>query len=186
MSPPIRGREVVVPPDARLSAVMILLYALDGQWHIPFIRRTDDGRVHGGQVALPGGRCDATDPDFCFTALRETSEEIGVPPAAIEVLGSLTELYIPPSNSLVYPFVGLFAGRPVFRPEPREVAAVIEIPLLRFADPAVQGLHRVRVKGDWYIDAPGYTPATDVLIWGGTAMMIAELTTLLRPVLPLH
>lgn len=182
MAPSIRKREESVPPSARLSAVLILLYPRAGQWFLPFMRRTDDGRVHSGQVCFPGGRYEAQDPDYTFTALRETQEELGISPPTVEVLGALTELYIPPSNSLVFPRLGLLPARPAFVPAPDEVAEVIEVPLLQLFEPQRRGLHRVTVHAGWEIEAPGFTFLDDCLIWGGTAMMLAELAALLSDI----
>jgi 8-oxo-dGTP pyrophosphatase MutT (NUDIX family) len=179
MSPPIRGRKVFVPPNVRKSAVMVLLYPHQGSWYIPFMRRAKDGRVHSGQVSFPGGRKEPDDPDFTYTALRETHEEFGIPPEQVEILGPLTELFIPPSNSLVYPRVGFMPHRPVFQPDEREVAGIIEVPVDEFFNPAVRANHQVEVFGGHYIEAPGYTVNQQHLIWGATAMMMAEFTSVL-------
>lgn len=174
MAPPIRGKVLEVPDNARRSAVMLLLYPHLDKWWIPFIRRAEDGRVHGGQVSLPGGRKDQEDPDFTFTALRETHEEIGIAPEHINVVGDLTEIYIPPSNSLVYPRIGLAQSRPDFLPNPSEVQDVIEVEITQFLDESLRDIHEVDVFGGNFIKAPGYTVNNQHLIWGGTAMMVAE------------
>ncbi|RMG71030.1 MAG: CoA pyrophosphatase [Bacteroidetes bacterium] len=182
MSPPIRGREVEVPPDARLSAVLMLLYPHRGAWYLPFMRRTVDGRVHSGQVCFPGGRRDPGDPDYTFTALREAEEEMHILPAQVEIIGPLTELYIPPSRSLVYPRLGVATARPDFIAEPGEVAEIIEVPLAELFDPARRAVHRVDVHQGWEIEAPGYTFGAGDLVWGGTAMMLAELSVLIQEI----
>lgn len=184
MAPPIRGRTLEVPNNARQSAVMLLLYPHQGTWWIPFIRRAEDGRVHGGQVSLPGGRKDHDDPDFTFTALRETHEEIGIPPEKISVMGNLTEIYIPPSNSLVYPRIGFAAQRPAFQPNPSEVQDIIEVDITQFLDQSLRDIHEVDVFGGNFIKAPGYTVNQQHLIWGGTAMMVAEFAQLVAELSP--
>lgn len=184
MSPPIRGREIVVPADVRKSAVMLLLYPHQNGWYMPLMRRAEDGRVHGGQISLPGGRHDPGDQDFTHTALRETHEEFGIAPEKISVLGNLTELYIPPSNSLVFPRVGYVPQRPRFQPAPREVAEIIEVEIRDFLDPQIKDVHWVDVFGGNMIQAPGYTVNGQNLIWGATAMMIAEFCQLLYELLP--
>lgn len=186
MAPPIRGRKIKIPPDVRRSAVMLLLYQQNSQWYVPFMRRAEDGRVHGGQVSLPGGRHDKNDPDFTYTAFRETEEEFGIPPAEIELLGNLTELYIPPSNSLVYPRIGFLPQKPTFRPDPREVAEILEVPAEQFLDPKRKDVHRVDVFGGNFIQAPGYTVNGKELIWGATAMMMAEFSHLFAAFLQQH
>ena len=177
--PPIRRKLEPVPEDARLSAVLMLLYPHNDSWTIPLMRRTEDGRVHGGQISLPGGRKDPGDEDFTETALRETEEEFGIDRQQVEVLGALTEIYIPPSRFLVYPRVAVADQRPAFRPDPREVAGIIEVDVRQFLDQSRFGLHQVDVFGGHIIEAPGYTVNEGDLIWGGTAMMLAELAHLL-------
>ena len=183
MVPPLRGKEVIIPDNARKSAILLLIYQQDGEWTIPFMRRTQDGRVHGGQICFPGGRHDKTDPDYTYTALREADEEMGIKSHEIEVLGNLSTIYIPPSNSLVYPRVAISDKRPDFVPEPLEVAEIIEVSAKQFLDKTNRGIHRVDVFGGNYIDAPGYTVNGNELIWGGTAMMIAEFAEIWREVI---
>lgn len=183
MVPGDRNREVNIPDDARKAAVMLLLYPHEEKFYIPFIKRAEDGRVHGGQISFPGGSHDQTDPDFQYTALREVKEEIGIMPEKIEVLGPISPIYIPPSNFIVETFVGSLAQRPQFIPEPGEVAGIVEIEVGEFLKDENVGTHRVDVFGGNFIDAPGYTPYGDNLIWGGTSMIIAEFVEIVREVL---
>ncbi len=95
-------------PDeqTRLSAVLILFYPWQEQIYIPMIVRPIYKGIHSGQVAFPGGRKEESDQTFIDTALRETYEEIGVIPQAVETLGMLSPLFVPASNFMVYPVVG--------------------------------------------------------------------------------
>ncbi|MEM7658260.1 MAG: CoA pyrophosphatase [Bacteroidota bacterium] len=180
MAPPIRGRNPKIPDNVRLSAVLILLYPHEGTWRIPFMRRSQDGRVHGGQVSFPGGRYEEPDGSYQQTALREAEEELGIDPKTVELLAPLTEIYIPPSNFMVYPQLAIAQQRPDFRLDPVEVAALIEVELDELARPEIRGQHQVDVFGGNVITAPGYTVYDQHLIWGGTAMMAAELVQLYR------
>lgn len=180
MMPPLRKKIVSIPDDAKLSAVMMLLYQHEDRWMIPVMRRAQDGRVHGGQISLPGGRREPEDTDFVMTALRETEEEFGIPREEIQVLGCLTEIYIPPSRFMVYPQVGFIPYRPSFRPDPKEVAEIIEVEVLQLLEASRKGVHEVDVFGGNIIQAPGYLVNDQQLIWGGTAMMLAELAHLLE------
>lgn len=105
----------------RQGAVMILLFPADGKTQIVFIERSDDGHVHSGQIAFPGGKKDESDISLKETALRETFEETGVGHEQISVLGELTPLYIPPSNFLVTPFVSICNHIPAFEKNDFEV-----------------------------------------------------------------
>ncbi|MDX2283921.1 MAG: CoA pyrophosphatase [Bacteroidia bacterium] len=181
MSPPLRGREVQVPPNARQSAVLVLLYPREGRLCLPLMERGADGQVHSGQISLPGGRRDPEDPDFAWTALRETHEEFGIPPEQVRLLGSLTELYIPPSNYLVYPQLGCLEAPPQIIPHPREVASVIEVELAHLLDDSIRSIRQVRASGSGFmVETPVYTLYQQHCVWGATAMILAELLTILR------
>lgn len=183
MVPGDRKQEVKVPDNARKAAVMLLLYPHEEKIYIPFIKRVEDGRVHGGQISFPGGSHDEADPDFRYTALREVKEEIGVIPEKIEVLGPISPIYIPPSNFIVETYVGTLIQRPTFVPEPEEVADIVEIEVAEFLKEENVGIHRVDVFGGNFIDAPGYTPYGANLIWGGTSMIISEFVEIIKDVL---
>src|SRR6185436_19389941 len=110
----------------RVAAVLILVYPRGGQPHLVFTERTQTLRNHAGQISLPGGSRDATDPSLAFTALRETEEELGVPAMDVRILGALEEVDTLGGSFRITPYVGLLPYEPVFRPEPGEVATVIE------------------------------------------------------------
>jgi len=169
----------VVPQDARLSSVMILIYQQDGQYFIPLIVRQQDGHVHGGQVSFPGGRFDEEDADLQTTALRELSEEIGVPAAEVKLLGRLTEFYIPPSNFLVHPFVGVHDDIPLFIPDEREVARVVPVCLDDLLDDRNISSREITLNNGLKIMAPAFC-LEGLVVWGATAMILSELRTLLR------
>jgi len=163
-------------PDARLSAVLILFYPVDGVLHLPFILRPTYRGVHSGQVSLPGGGREAVDVTLADTALRETHEEIGVPPAGIKLLGQLSPLYVAASNHIVYPFVGWIDRRPEFRTDPYEVAMLIEAPLHDFQNPANRHTEVWQLR-DRAVQVP-FFKVQDQIIWGATAMMLSELLEL--------
>ncbi|MDB5255624.1 MAG: pyrophosphohydrolase [Chitinophagaceae bacterium] len=163
----------------RQSSVLILLYEKDGQVLIPLIQRPEYEGVHSGQIALPGGKAEPEDQDVRATALRETREEIGVTAEQITVLGTLTSVYIPPSRFWVNVVLGYSESVPVFIPDQREVASVIEFPLDHLADPKHIEEREVIRAQQWKMNAPGYAYQGH-FIWGATAMILTELRELLK------
>lgn len=181
MIPNGRRLPMEVPEDAKHSGVMILLYDLDTRWNTILIRRTEDGHTHSGQISFPGGKKDHTDMDIIYTAKRECEEEIGVPMHDIEVLGTLSDVYIPPSNFLVTPTVGYIKNVRQFKASEREVQEIIQLPLELLFHQDIKSVREVipSSKPNIPIQTPVYALADDLIVWGATAMMIAELEDLI-------
>lgn len=163
------------------SSVLILLYPNVPGTDISFvlIQRPSYEGVHGGQISLPGGRSEEADKDLKQTALRETKEEIGIDPETIVTIGVLTELYIPPSNYLVLPFVGYTLEKPLLNPDPQEVAGIIEIKLTDLKNDRNIKHKEIYIRHGISLFAPcfeinGYT------IWGATAMILNEFKEILK------
>ena len=168
----------------RLSAVLILLYCADDELHVVLTQRPDYEGVHAGQVSCPGGRHEPPE-SLGMTALRETYEEIGVPPAEVELLGELTPLYVMPSDFQVHPFVGRYIGpgRPRFVPDTREVAAILEVPLRLLLDPATRAEEEMELRGGLRLDVPFFRVG-ERRVWGATAMILSEFLARLRALRP--
>ena len=165
--------------DARRAAVLMLLYSHHGLIYLPLIVRPTYPGVHSGQIALPGGKVEPEDASIVATALRETEEEIGVRVPEAQVLGELSELYIPPSNMRVTPVVALAHERPAYTPDLREVVQVLDFSLKAFADPNHHTQTTVKVAGNVSMEAPGFL-IEGRTIWGATAMMMSELLAVLE------
>jgi 8-oxo-dGTP pyrophosphatase MutT (NUDIX family) len=165
----------------RPAAALLLVYPGRGEWHIPLTVRSSRLRHHTGQVALPGGRLDRPDESPEDAALREAYEEIGVTPAAVEVLGRLTPLPIAISGHLLHPIVGVAAARPSFAIAADEVERLIELPIDRLLEPdAVAWEERVRsIPPDGIMQVP-YFEIEGARVWGATAMVLSEFAALLR------
>jgi len=162
------------------SAVMLLFYPdTNGLTSLVLIKRTDYGGAHSGQVSFPGGRYDATDESLAKTALRETHEEIGVAQSQVEIVGKLTDLYIPPTNFTVSPFLALSARTPVFSPNCREVASLIEVRVSELFNPSNIGMEIIRLHNGMMLETPCYFLNGHV-VWGATAMIISELAEYLQ------
>jgi 8-oxo-dGTP pyrophosphatase MutT (NUDIX family) len=167
-------------PCPNEGAVLVLLYERRGRLVVPLTRRTETVETHKGQVSLPGGSREPQDNHFEQTALRETCEELGIAEETVEVLGALTPLYIPPSRFCVYPYVG-FASHPFrLRPDPNEVAEVIEVPLEHLLDPTTRQVE-THLREERSFQVPVYRLAKQK-VWGATAMILAEFLALLSAV----
>jgi 8-oxo-dGTP pyrophosphatase MutT (NUDIX family) len=149
--------------------------------HLVLTVRNEELDHHPGQVSLPGGGWEKGDASFQETALREACEEIGVDTAVPEILGPLTPLYIPPSNNVIYPFVGYVSQRPEFHPDPKEVAKLVDVPLGLLLRPAT------RYEEDWNVDdivrRVAFYAVGEHKVWGATAIVLAEFLALVRAVL---
>ena len=168
-----------LPPDCREGGVLILLYPRADRLHFVLTRRTETVRSHKGQISLPGGKREKGE-SLVQTALRETYEELGVPPDRTEVIKRLSALYTPPSNYCIHPFVAYRPLRTTFHPDPIEVAEVLEVPLSTLLDPAIR---EVELWSAPRFDSPRRVPFFNVngqVVWGATAMILSELVTLLE------
>lgn len=162
------------------SSVLVLLFPGRENAQPTFVvilRPTYEG-IHSGQISLPGGQFELTDENLMQTALRETNEEIGMNPAEVTIIGHLTELYIPPSNYLVQPFVGYTNKSPVFNPQPKEVEQIIEIPVRQLLDEKNVVDKEISVAGIQFSTPSFFIDGTT--IWGATAMILNEFKEILR------
>ena len=179
-SPRLGWDPLKFPEGARDGAALLLVYPHDQTLQIALTVRGSELRNHTGQVSLPGGRVDEGET-FEAAALREATEEIGVDPATVELLGRLTPLHIPVSGYLLHPIVGYTSMRPAFQRAEWEVARIIEAPVSMLSDPAaVKREIRTRVvKGQSIdVDVP-YFDVDGEKVWGATAMVLAEFCAIL-------
>jgi 8-oxo-dGTP pyrophosphatase MutT (NUDIX family) len=152
--------------------VLVPLY-LDagGALHAVFTERRPDLRRHPGEISFPGGRRDDGDPDLRATALRESHEELGLPPDAVEVVGALQPTPTFVTNYAIYPFVGLIEPGFAWVPQEAEVGRVLELPL----EAVRSGYARRRlVRRGMPFRTDTYEVAGHV-IWGATARIVADL-----------
>jgi len=153
------------------AAVLVPLFLDDaGALHVVFTRRRDDLRRHAGEISFPGGRADDGE-DLRDAALREAFEEIGLPPADVELIGALQPTPTIATNYAVYPFVGLIDPGKEWELSPREVEAVLELAVddLRAGYDRRRLLRRgVPFRTDTYV-------VGEDLIWGATARILADL-----------
>lgn len=142
--------------------------------HLLLIQRKIYPGIHSGQIGFPGGRMEKPDKDIRETALRETSEEVGVLPEKIEVIRSLTKIFIPPSNFEVQPFIGLYKREHPFVSQEAEVEALVEVPLTDFMDDRNLITQNLSTSYARNIDVPAFR-LNGHIVWGATAMMLSEI-----------
>ncbi|MDQ3349165.1 MAG: CoA pyrophosphatase [Acidobacteriota bacterium] len=159
------------PPDARTAAALLLLYPAPAGPALALTVRSRGLTRHAGQISLPGGATEAGET-LAQAALREASEEIGVDPASVRILGELTPVHVLVSGFTLHPVVGVTDGRPDFRAAPAEVEAILEISLddLRDASRIRQG---TRVREGVAVEYP-YFDLLGHQVWGATAMVLGE------------
>jgi 8-oxo-dGTP pyrophosphatase MutT (NUDIX family) len=163
------------------SSVLILLFP-DGDASevslVLILRPMYDG-VHSGQIALPGGRYEDHDGELIHTALRETHEEIGIDPRKVHIIGHLTDLYIPPSNYIVTPFVGFTDHEPSFKADTEEVQEIIIVKVKDLLEEPSLKIKDFVVSNGMKVNAPCYD-LDGHLIWGATAMILSEFKEILK------
>lgn len=172
------GPDFTPPDHARIACVLVLLHRQhqEDAWKLTLIQRSANPHDrHSGQISFPGGSWEEADGSLEAVALRECHEEIGVSPLQVNLVGRLTELYIPVSNFLVHPFVGVLQGQPEFKPQPDEVAAILTPQLTHFQQESnikttdITLGNGLTLKNTPYFDVDGH------VVWGATAMIISEL-----------
>ncbi|MDA1268202.1 MAG: CoA pyrophosphatase [Bacteroidetes bacterium] len=161
------------------SGVLLLFYPDGGDVYFPLIKRPQYPGVHSGQVGFPGGKMESTDPDILFTALREAEEEIGIDAGKVEVLGCLSNLFIPTSNFLVSPVVGFVQDKPKFVPEQREVSRIITTEVVSLFHPEIRKQTHLPVGAGMQLETP-YFEIDGEMVWGATAMILSELIQVLN------
>ena len=174
------GPHHVPPPDAKVACVLNLLHRQGDTWHTVLIQRSTNPRDrHSGQISFPGGRVEPSDLSLEAVALRETHEEVGVPTDQVELLGRLTELYIPVSNYLVFPFVGLLHGTATFRPQPGEVEDILRPGMEVFTHPDNRKITDINIGQGIKIKDVPYFDVEGRVVWGATAMIMNEFLEML-------
>jgi 8-oxo-dGTP pyrophosphatase MutT (NUDIX family) len=171
----VKFQQEIINP--KLSAVALLLYPKENDIRFVLTQRAEYDGTHSGQISFPGGKVEEQDATLKHTALRETNEEIGIDETQINVLGELTQVYIPPSNFLVTPFLSYTDFTPEFSPS-FEVHNIIE--------PSIEEL----LKEDNIISTKVITkygkfsvPAFNLknhVVWGATALMLNEFKEIVK------
>ncbi|NND77898.1 MAG: CoA pyrophosphatase [Flavobacteriales bacterium] len=172
----IRGQKV----SFRESAVLVILYNDGNGLNIPLIERNVYDGTHSGQISFPGGKRESNDPHLEHTALRETKEEIGLEKDDLKVIHQLSDIYIPPSNFMVTPYLAYHENETRFIPDETEVASIIPFPLAALLDDSIIETRKIFVqKYNAHLKVPAYVYQENV-IWGATAIILAELKHMIK------
>ena len=166
----------------RKAAVLMLIYPKKQIAHLALIVRNTYPGVHSSQIGFPGGKVEEYDADLKETALRETHEEVGIHPNKVQIIKTFSEIYIPPSNFLVAPFMGISHEELIFIPDLEEVKRVLEFPVADFLDE--KSITKTKMPTSYAVDIE--VPAFMVdkyIVWGATAMMMSELKETIKSAL---
>lgn len=163
--------------DARRSSVLLILFPENGKLKLLLTERSADLKSHPAQISFPGG---GTEPGELpeETALRETLEEIGLVVGKDDIVCRLSDLYVPPSNSLIVPFVAFIAKPGELKPDPKEVESVFSVALDDLIAPGAFTFIRREISG-FDSKAPARHVGKAEPLWGATAMIISELLYML-------
>jgi len=153
------------------AAVLVPLSERDGEVRVWLVRRPEEMRSHAGQVAFPGGKNDPADDSLRATALREAEEELGIPPARVDVLGGLNDC-LTITGFTITPWVGWLEEPVEITPNPSEVARVFAVPLSAFLAPPTG----VLPWRGWNVEGE--------LVWGATAAIVRSFVAIVREVVP--
>ncbi len=166
------------PPGVqpRHGAVLIVLYpGPDADLWLPLTVRSHTLRQHRGEIALPGGAIDHSDASPIAAALREAHEEVALPPQQVTVWGTLSDVYIAPSNFSITPVVAWATALPPLYPAEAEVAEIINVPLRHLLDPATLKVEQRTLRGQTLL-VP-YFAWQHHKIWGATSVVLSQLVT---------
>ncbi len=176
----LKGAYNLDQKNARASAVLCLLQKTNKSLSCLLIERQDDGGKHSGQIAFPGGKKDKTDSNLQYTALRETHEEVGIPSREIEVLGELTSVYIPVSNFLVQPFLGILNQPQELILSPNEVKSAFWIDLDELIHPNSKQCKSIKNHNGMILkDIPCFE-LNNKIVWGATSLILNELKAIIK------
>lgn len=177
-----RIAEMPMRSDVRNAAVLILLYEQMQSWHLVLIRRkTIEGDVHAGQISFPGGRARKHET-LEEAALRESYEEIGSPSEMLRVIGQLTNLHIPVSNHLVFPFVAYLSDYRGWTAQESEVDMILEVPIKTLLKDETRVIASIQLKDGLVLPNVPCYEIEGHLIWGATAMILSEFIAILGEV----
>lgn len=163
--------------QAKKASVLCLFYPKDKIPHFVLMKRVSYPGVHSGQISFPGGQIEENENPL-EAALRETYEETGVQVNEEDVLSAISEIYIPPSNFYVYPFIASLKETPSFKADETEVDYLVEVPVKEFIDPS--NLKQKQLQYSYGTFQAPYFHLQNETVWGATAMILGEVVEILK------
>ena len=167
--------------NPKIASTLLLIYPKNDSLFFCLIQRNEYKGTHSNQISFPGGKNEIGE-SMKETALRETMEEIGVDPISINIIGELTQVFVPPSNFLIQPFVGYCDFTPVFKPDKREVKKIIEVNIKALFKKDVIKVKKMSFKkssGKIKFDVP-YLDLNNKIVWGATSVILNEFRKMLQ------
>jgi 8-oxo-dGTP pyrophosphatase MutT (NUDIX family) len=168
-----------LPPKP--GGVIILLYEDNGKIKFPLTKRAEYTGAHSAQVSFPGGKAEPGE-DSIATALRECEEEIGIDRTHVKVIGKLSDFFVMPSNFMVTPVIAYVDHKPIFKPDPFEVARILEGEVDEIIEDRAVKQKEILAAGRFRMNAPHFEIGGEI-VWGATAMMLNEFRILVREIL---
>lgn len=163
----------------RDSAVAVICYPYQGKVYSILIQRPDYTGNHGGQVSFPGGKKDLIDLSLEETARRETFEEIGWQLEESNLIGGLTELFIPVSKFIVKPHLYYCEEGQQFNPDTREVQEIFQFPVELLKDEQILKYTTIKISPNQLLKEVPYFEINNRIVWGATAIILSELKSML-------
>ena len=165
----------------KIASTLLLLYPKDNNVYFCLIERPEYEGTHSNQISFPGGK-NENGETIKQTAIRETFEEVGIDPISINIIGEMTQVYVPPSNFLIHPFVGYLDLEPSFKADKREVKKIIEVNIEDlFSDEIIKNKKMTfnRKEGDFILEVP-YLDLNNEVVWGATSVILNEFRKMLQ------
>ena len=161
--------------NPKIASTLLLIYPKDGETFFCLIERQEYEGTHSNQISFPGGKNESGE-SMKETALRETMEEIGVDPISINIIGELSQVFVPPSNFLIHQFVGYCDFTPDFKANEREVKRIIEVNIDELFKKDVIKIKKMSFKkssGNVNFEVP-YLDLNNKIVWGATSVILNE------------
>ena len=180
MEPPLRNMIPVSEKPARKAATMLPLYYKEG-WKFILIQRSSHPLdKHKGQISFPGGSIE-TKETAAAAALRETEEEVSIPRNQIQLVGKLSDLFIPVSNFNVSPHIGFVDMEGItLKAQASEVQKIIHVDLNEFMKDSVIQFKNMDMQNGMLVKNVPFFDISNEIVWGATAMMLSEFRTICK------